>query len=233
MNLREWWQFEHTLIILEENSSCHYIEWCSAPKYDKNSLHAWWVEIFVWKNSFMRYSSVENWSLDTYNLNTKRAILENNAKIEWVSWNMWSQITMLYPCSILKWDNSSREHFWLAFASDKQNQDTWAKVIHIWKNTSSKIVSKSISKWSGINTYRWFVDIKKGATWSISKIDCDWLLLDNKSVNDAIPIIKIWNNDSIVAHEASAGENKWKFYFTLCLDEYEKESWNFNSKIDF
>ncbi len=206
MNVKSWWQFEHTIIILEDDSSAHYIEWCSAPKYDTNSLHAWWVEIFVWENANMRYSSVENWSLDTFNLNTKRAIVEKNWFIEWVSGNMWSNTTMLYPCSVLKGDNSKADHLWLAFANEGQNQDTWAKVIHIWKNTSSNIISKSLSKSGWISTYRWLVDIKENATWSVSKIDCDALLLDGKSVSDTIPDIRVANADSIVAHEASA----WK-----------------------
>lgn len=206
MNVKAWWQFEHTIIILEDDSEAHYIEWCSAPKYGENSLHAGWVEIFVGENSTMRYSSVENWSLDTYNLNTKRSIVEKNGYMEWVGWNMWSNTTMLYPCTILKWDNSKADHLWIAFANAGQNQDTWSKVIHIWKNTSSNIISKSISKWGWISTYRWIIDIKKTATWSTSKVDCDWLILDSESESNAIPRIIVWNTSSIVAHEATA----WK-----------------------
>lgn len=206
MNKKSGGQFEHTIIILEEDSEAHYIEWCSAPKYDENSLHAGWVEIFVEKNAKMRYSSVENWSLDTYNLNTKRAIVKENAYMEWVWWNMWSWVTMLYPCSVLLWDNSKTDMLWLAFANANQNQDIWSKVIHIWKNTSSNILSKSLSKWGWISTYRWLVDIKESATWAVSKIDCDALLLDNISVSDTIPLINVWNSSSIVWHEASA----WK-----------------------
>jgi len=216
MNVKSWGQFEHTIIILEDDSEAHYIEWCSAPKYDTNSLHAGWVEIFVWKNSSMRYSSVENWSLDTYNLNTKRAIVEENGYMEWVWWNLWSNTTMLYPCSILKWDNSKADHLWIAFASSGQNQDTGAKIIHIWKNTSSNVMSKSISKWWWISTYRWIIDIKPTAKNAVSKVDCDWLILDNKSTSNAIPHIIVWNTSAIVVHEATA----WKinendlFYLT-------------------
>ena len=206
MNKKSGGQFEHTIIIIEDDAEAHYIEWCSAPKYDENSLHAGWVEIFVWKNAKMRYSSVENWSLDTYNLNTKRAIVEENAYMEWVWWNMWSGVTMLYPCSVLKWDNSKTDMLWLAFANAKQNQDIGSKVIHIWKNTSSNILSKSLSKWWWISTYRWLIDIKPSAVWAVSKIDCDALLLDNKSISDTVPKINVWNSDSIVWHEASA----WK-----------------------
>lgn len=215
MNVKSWWQFEHTLIILEDESQAHYIEWCSAPKYDKNSLHAWCVEIFVWKNSKMRYSSVENWSIDTYNLNTKRAIVQEWWYMEWVWWNMWSNTTMLYPCSILLWDNSRAEHLWIAFANKWQNQDTWAKVIHIWKNTSSNIVSKWLSKWWWISTYRWLIDIKPQATWSVSKIECDALILDEKSISNTIPIINVLNSDSIVWHEASAWKINEEYMFYL------------------
>ena len=206
MNVKSGWQFEHTIIVLEENSSAHYIEWCSAPKYDENSIHAGGVEIFVWENANMRYSSVENWSLDTYNLNTKRAIVEKNWFMEWVWGNMWSRTTMLYPCSVLLGDYSKADHLWLAFANTWQNQDTWAKVIHIWKNTTSNVITKSLSKAWGISTYRWLIEIKKSATNSVSKIDCDALILDNKSVSDTIPDIRVWNSTSTISHEASA----WK-----------------------
>jgi len=194
------------MIIIEDEAEAHYIEGCSAPKYDENSLHAGGVEIFVGKNAKMRYSSVENWSLDTFNLNTKRAIVQESGVIEWVWGNMGSNTTMLYPCSVLVWDNSKADHLGLAFANAGQNQDTWAKVIHIWKNSSSNIVSKSISKSGWISTYRGLVDIKPGAIGSVSKIECDALLLDNDSVSDTIPDIRVGNADSIVAHEASA----WK-----------------------
>ena len=206
MNVKAGGQFEHTMIIIEDEAEAHYIEGCSAPKYDENSLHAGGVEIFVGKNAKMRYSSVENWSLDTFNLNTKRAIVQESGIIEWVWGNMGSNTTMLYPCSVLVWDNSKADHLGLAFANAGQNQDTWAKVIHIWKNSSSNIVSKSISKSGWISTYRGLVDIKPGAIGSVSKIECDALLLDNDSVSDTIPDIRVGNADSIVAHEASA----WK-----------------------
>ena len=206
MNKKSWGQFEHTIIIIEDEADAHYIEWCSAPKYDENSLHAGWVEIFVWENAHMRYSSVENWSLDTFNLNTKRAIVEKWWYMEWVWGNLWSNTTMLYPCSVLKWDNAKADHLWIALASNWQNQDTWAKVIHIWKNTSSNIISKSISKWNWVSTYRGLVDIKKSASWAVSKIDCDWLLIDKTSVSNAIPDIRVANTSAVIAHEASA----WK-----------------------
>ncbi len=206
MNRKSGWQFEHTIIIIEDEAEAHYIEWCSAPKYDEASLHAGWVEIFVWKNAKMRYSSVENWSADTFNLNTKRAIVWESSYMEWVWGNMWSWTTMLYPCSILVWDNSKTDMLWVAFANKWQNQDVWSKVIHIWKNTTSNIISKSLSKWGWISTYRWLVEIKPWAENSVAKIDCDALLLDEHSVSDTVPVIIVWNSSSTVWHEASA----WK-----------------------
>ncbi|NVP17890.1 Fe-S cluster assembly protein SufB [Candidatus Gracilibacteria bacterium] len=215
MNKKSGGQFEHTIIIIEEGAEAHYIEGCSAPKYDENSLHAGGVEIFVDKNAHMRYSSVENWSVDTYNLNTKRAIVGENAYMEWVGGNMGSGVTMLYPCSVLVGDNSKTDMLGLAFANKGQNQDVGAKVIHIGKNTTSNIVSKSLSKGGGISTYRGLVDIKPTATGSVSKIDCDALLLDNLSVSDTVPNIIVGNSSSIVGHEASAGKINDSYLFYL------------------
>lgn len=206
MNTYAGWQFEHTLIVLEEWAQWSYIEWCSAPKYDKNSLHAGLVEIIVGPNAKMKYSSVENRSTNTYNLNTKRAIVEKNWYMERVNWNLWSCTTMLYPASILKWDNSKTDMLWIAVAWENQNQDTGSKVIHIWKNTSSKIISKTISKDWGISTYRWLVKITKNAENSTNYTECDALLLDDKSISTTIPDITCNNKTSIVAHEASAGK---------------------------
>lgn len=206
MNMKSGGQFEHTLIVLEDGASAHYIEGCSAPKYGSASLHAGCVEIYVGKNAKMRYSSVENWSVDTYNLNTKRAIVEENGSIEWIGGNLWSGVTMLYPCSILKGENSRAMHFGIAFANAWQETDTGAKVIHIGKNTSSEIVSKSLSKNGGISIYRGLVDIKKSAIGAVSKIDCDGLILDSRSRSDTIPDIRVAADDAIVAHEASVGK---------------------------
>lgn len=206
MNVKAGGQFEHTLIIIEDEAEAHYIEGCSAPKYGTASLHAGCVEIYVGKNAKMRYSSVENWSTDTYNLNTKRAIVESGASIEWIGWNLGSGKTMLYPCSILKWDDSRAQHFGIAFANAHQETDTGAKVIHIGKNTSSEIISKSLSKNGWIATYRGLVKINKSATNAVSKIDCDGLILDERSRSDTIPDIQVLTDDAIVAHEASVGK---------------------------
>ncbi len=206
MNMKSGWQFEHTLIVIEDGASAHYIEGCSAPKYGTASLHAGCVEIYVGEGAKMRYSSVENWSVDTYNLNTKRAIVEKGGSIEWIGGNLGSGVTMLYPCSILKWDDSRAMHFGIAFANAWQETDTGAKVIHIWKNTSSEIVSKSLSKNGWVSIYRGLVDIKKSAIGSVSKIDCDGLILDSRSRSDTIPDIRVATDDAIVAHEASVGK---------------------------
>ena len=206
MNVKAGGQFEHTMIIVEDDAEVHYIEGCSAPKYDESSLHAWGVEIIVGKNATMRYSSVENWSLDTYNLNTKRAIVDDFWYMEWVGGNMGSNTTMLYPCTILKGEWSRADHLWVAFANQGQNQDTGAKVIHIGKNSSSNVISKSISKGNGVSTYRGLVDIKPSAEGAVSKVDCDGLILDDESVSNAIPDIKLNNSSALVVHEASAGK---------------------------
>ena len=206
MNTYEGWQFEHTLIILEDETSCSYIEWCSAPKYDKRSLHAGCVEIFVWKNSSMRYTSVENWSLNTYNLNTKRALIDENSHMERIGWNLGSWATMLYPCSILKWDHSTADSLSLVVASAHQNQDVWTKVKKKKKNTSSNTVSKSISKSWWINTFRGLVQIMPTAENAVASTRCDALLLDEISVSDTIPVIRCENSDVTISHEATA----WK-----------------------
>jgi Fe-S cluster assembly protein SufB len=206
MNVKAGGQFEHTLIIVEDEAEAHYIEGCSAPKYGTASLHAGCVEIYVGKNAKMRYSSVENWSVDTYNLNTKRAIVESWGSIEWVGWNLGSWVTMLYPCSVLKWDESKALHFGIAFANTGQHTDTGAKVIHIGKNTSSEVISKSLSKNGWISVYRWLLDIKKSATGAVAKIDCDGLILDSLSRSDTIPDIRVQADDALVAHEASVGK---------------------------
>lgn len=206
MNTYAWGQFEHTMIIIEDDAEGSYIEGCSAPKFDKASLHAGLVEIFVGKNAKMKYSSVENRSTNTYNLNTKRAIIEEYGYMEWVNGNLWSCTTMLYPCSILKGDYSKTDMLGIAVAGQWQHQDTGSKVIHIGKHTSSNIVAKSISKWGGINTYRGLVTIGTGADFAVNNTQCDALLFDDTSTSNTIPKIQSTNDTAIVAHEASAGK---------------------------
>jgi len=206
MNTYAGGQFEHTMIIIENDAEGSYIEGCSAPKFDKASLHAGLVEVFVGKNAKMKYSSVENRSTNTYNLNTKRAVIEEHGYMEWVNGNLGSCTTMLYPCSILKWDHSKTDMLWIAVAGEGQHQDTGSKAIHIGKYTSSNIVAKSISKKWGINTYRWLVVMTKWADYATNHTQCDALLFDDTSVSNTIPKIQSDNDTAIVAHEASA----WK-----------------------
>jgi len=206
MNAMNMGQFEHTLIIIEAGAEGHYIEGCSAPKYGSNALHAGCVEIFLEEGAKFRYSSVENWSRDTYNLNTKRAIIGKNATMEWVGGNMGSGVTMLYPASILKGDNSKSDHLGIAFANKGQIQDTGAKVFHIGKNTSSRIQMKSISKNGGTSIFRGDIRVAKTAENAMSQIECDALILDPVSISDTIPIIKVDSPSATVNHEARVGK---------------------------
>jgi len=206
MNAKNMGQFEHTLIIVEEGADVHYIEGCSAPKYGSQALHAGLVEIFVKPCAKMRYSSVENWSRDTYNLNTKRAIIERDATMEWIGGNMGSGTTMLYPCSMLVGEGARCDHMAIAFANEGQWQDTGAKVCHMAPHTSSKVVSKSISKGGGCSVYRGQLKIAPNAHDCIANVECDALLLDEKSRTDTIPDIQIRNNDVTIAHEATVGK---------------------------
>lgn len=215
MNSMRMGQFEHTLIIADEGSELHYIEGCSSPIYSSNSLHAGCVEIYVKKNAKVRYSSIENWSKNTYNLNTKRAIVEENGIIEWISGNMGSKTSMLYPCSILKGRNSKAYHISIAFAGKEQNQDTGAKVFHLNENTSSVIQSKSISVDGGTTSYRGLLKIIKGAKNSKSSVRCDALMIDNKSKSNTYPFIDVKEKDVDVAHEATVGKISKEHIFYL------------------
>src|SRR3989344_4981438 len=215
MNAKKGGQFEHTLIIVDKDAELHYIEGCSAPQYSDMSLHAGCVEIFVMDGARCRYSSVENWSRNTYNLNTKRAIVARGGIIEWVGGNLGSGITMLYPCSILKGDNSKSDHLGIAFANTGQDQDVGSKVIHIGRNTSSTIRSKSISKGGGINTFRGLVTIKKGASGSKSHMQCDGLIFGAGSVNNTIPSLNIDEEDCNCGHEATVGRISEEHIFYL------------------
>jgi Fe-S cluster assembly protein SufB len=206
MNAKNMGQFEHTLIVVEEGANVHYIEGCSAPKYGSQALHAGLVEIFVKPGATCRYSSVENWSRDTYNLNTKRAIVEKDATMEWVGGNMGSGVTMLYPCSMLVGEGARCDHMAIAFANKDQWQDTGAKVFHLAPHTSSKVVSKSISKAGGAAIYRGMLTIAPHAHDSTANVECDALLLDEISRTDTVPDIRIRNNDVTIAHEATVGK---------------------------
>lgn len=199
-------QFEHTLIIVDEGASLQFIEGCSAPKYNEINLHAGCVELFVKDNSYLRYSTIENWSKNMMNLNTKRAIVGENGKIEWVTGSFGSKISMLYPMSILNGDNAKCEFTGISFAGNGQNLDTGLKVVHNAKNTSSLISSKSISKDGGICTFRSNVYVSKNATNSKVNVSCDSLMLDSESRSDTIPTDRIETDDVQFSHEAKIGK---------------------------
>lgn len=207
-------QFEHTLIIVDEGASLQFIEGCSAPKYNEINLHAGCVELFVKDNASLRYSTIENWSKNMYNLNTKRAIVEENGRMEWVSGSFGSHISYLYPTTILKGDNSSVEFTGITFAGKGQNLDTGAKMVHIGKNTSTVINTKSISKGGGACTYRSSIVVNKDAKNSKASVDCSSLMLDDESRSDTVPAMNVMTDDCDIGHEAKIGRisNKAIFY---------------------
>mgnify|MGYP000169410594 FL=1 len=206
INSKGMGQFERTLIIVDDDSQLHYIEGCTAPTYATSSLHAAVVEIYVGKNSKCRYTTIQNWAPNVYNLVTKRALVEENGTMEWIDGNIGSKLTMKYPCCILKGDNSTGTCISIAVASNNQIQDTGARMIHLGKNTHSKIVSKSISKSGGNATYRGDVKIKEEARDSYSMIKCDTLILDKDSISDTIPTNIVSNNQSTIEHEATVSK---------------------------
>ena len=206
MNSEGMGQFEHTLIVAEPGSEVHYIEGCSAPKYSAFNLHSGGVEVFVKEDAHVQYSTVQNWSRNTYNLNTKRAIVEENGTMEWISGSMGSKATMLYPCSILKGRGATDTHITIAFAGEGQDIDTGAKVYHNAPNTKSTIESKSISKDGGRTNYRGLVHIADGAENSSTAVECDALMFDNESTSDTMPYMEIEESKVDVAHEATVGK---------------------------
>ncbi len=199
-------QFERTIIIVDENSSLEYIEGCTARSYSKNSLHAGVVEIFVKKNATMRYSTIQNWSTDVYNLVTKRAIVDDYGKMEWIDGNIGSKVTMKYPSCILKGDWSTGNSISVAYAKNGQALDAGAKMIHIGKNTKSNIVSKSIAENKGIANYRGTVKICASAENSKAEVKCDTILIDNVSFSDTYPTNIVLNNSSQISHEATVSK---------------------------
>ena len=199
-------QFEHTLIIVDEGADLHFIEGCSAPKYNVANLHAGCVELFVGKNARLRYSTIENWSKNMYNLNTKRAIVEEGGRIEWVSGSFGSHVSYLYPMSILNGRGAHMEYTGITFAGQGQNLDTGAKVVHNAPETSSYMNARSISKSGGISTFRSSVTIAKAATGSKSSVSCQSLMVDDISRSDTIPSMDIRTHDANVGHEAQIGK---------------------------
>ncbi len=196
-------QFEHTIIIVDDYAELEYIEGCTAKSYSSTSLHAGVVEIYVGKHAKCKYSTIQNWSKDVYNLVTKRAIVEESGLMEWIDGNIGSKITMKYPSCILKGDNSRGNSISIAYANENQILDAGAKMIHLGKNTKSNIVSKSISVNGGLSTYRGTTKITKNATNSKATIKCDTIILDNKSKSDTIPNNILSNSSSTIEHEAT------------------------------
>lgn len=206
INSRNMGQFERTLIIVDDNSHLHYVEGCTAPTYSDSSLHAAVVEIYVGKNSSCRYSTIQNWAPNVYNLVTKRALVDENGVMEWIDGNIGSRLTMKYPCCVLKGDNSKGTCITISVSSKTQEQDSGARMIHLGKNTTSNIISKSIAQSGGNSTYRGKVRITKGATGSSAMVKCDTLILDSISKSDTIPVNICENESSNIEHEATVSK---------------------------
>lgn len=225
MNQESGGQFEHTLIIVDEGATVEYIEGCSAPRFAASALHAGCVELHVKKNARIKYSSIENWSKNTYNLNTKRAVVDADGSVEWLNGNMGSGTTMLYPCSVLRGEGARSESLGVAFAGPGQNQDTGSKVIHAAPRTSSVIRAKSISKGGGISTYRGMVRVTPAAKDAVSHVACDALLLDAGSVSNTYPTMRIDTDAVDVAHEATVGRiGEEEIFFLMSRGLTEEQS---------
>ena len=199
-------QFERTIIIVDDNSELSYIEGCTAKSYSKSSLHAGVVEIFVGKNAKCRYSTIQNWSTDVYNLVTKRAIVDESGLMEWVDGNIGSKVTMKYPSVILKGDYSCGNCISIAYAKEGQVLDAGAKMIHLGAHTKSNIVNKSIASFGGVSNYRGTTRIASSAKNSRASIKCDTILLDNISKSDTFPKNIVENETSTLEHEASVSK---------------------------
>lgn len=199
-------QFEHTLIIVDEGASLQFIEGCSAPGYNELNVHAGCVELFVKDNAFLRFSTIENWSKNMLNLNTKKCIVGENAKVEWIMGSFGSKISMLYPLTILNGENAKMEFTGISFAGKGQNLDTGLKVIHNAPNTSTVVSSKSISKDGGICTFRSYEWVKNNAKNAKLVLNCESLMLDSESRSDTIPVNKLDNEEVTFSHEATVGK---------------------------
>ncbi len=199
-------QFERTLIIADEGSEVHYIEGCTAPVYSSESLHSAVVELVAHKDAKLRYTTIQNWSNDVYNLVTKRAYAYEGATVEWIDGNIGSKLTMKYPGIYLMGRKAYGETLSIAFAGKNQHQDTGAKMVHLAPDTTSKITSKSVSRANGRSTYRGLLKVKKGATNVKSTVRCDALLLDETSKTDTYPYMEINQEDATITHEATVGK---------------------------
>ncbi|MFH0713576.1 MAG: Fe-S cluster assembly protein SufB [Candidatus Micrarchaeota archaeon] len=223
INSKNFGQFERTLIIADEGSQVNYLEGCSAPLYSIDSLHAAVVEIVALKNSRVKYSTVQNWSQNVYNLVTKRCHAYENAVVEWIDANFGSKISMKYPAVYLLGKNSRADLLSLAFANGKQVQDTGGKVFHIAPDTHSRIISKSVSKNGGYCIYRGLAHIAKGAVGAVSSVKCDALLLDKKSRSDTFPSMKVDEEDAAASHEAYTGKISEEQLFYLRSRGFSEE----------
>ncbi len=220
-------QFEHTLIIVEKGAKLHFIEGCSAPKYDVANLHAGCVELFVKEEATLRYSTIENWSRNMYNLNTKRSSVERDGRIEWVSGSFGSKVSMLYPMSILKGERAHAEFTGITFAAKGQHLDTGSKVVHAAPRTSCNINTKSISKDGGYAFYRGLLRVAKNAHHAKANVSCESLMLDNRSKSDTVPIIELANDNIDIGHEAKIGRISDDAIFYLMsrgIDEQEAKA---------
>jgi len=235
INTENMGQFERTLIIAEEGSDVHYIEGCTAPVYSTDSLHSAVVEIMAKPSSRVRYTTVQNWSQNVYNLVTKRAVAQEKATMEWVDCNLGSKLTMKYPSIYLLGPEAHGEILSIAFAGEGQHQDAGGKIIHGAPRTSSSIFSKSISKDGGRSTYRGLLEVADGASESRSKVVCDALLLDEDSRSDTYPTIRIDENDADVGHEATVskiGDEQVFYLQSHGLDEEEASKMIVNGFIE-
>ena len=205
LNAKGAGQFEHTLIIVDEGADLHFIEGCSAPKYNVANLHAGCVELFIGKGAKLRYSTIENWSKNMYNLNTKRALVADGGTIEWVSGSFGSHVSYLYPMSVLNGEGARSEFTGVTFAGHGQNLDTGCKVVHNAPKTSSVVNTRSISKSGGISTFRSSVVVTNKAKQAKSSVSCQSLMLDNISRSDTIPAIDVRTADADIGHEAKIG----------------------------
>ncbi len=206
INSENMGQFERTLIIVDEGASVNYVEGCTAPIYSTDSLHAAVVEIIVKKDAYCRYTTIQNWSNNVYNLVTKRAVAEENATMEWIDGNIGSKLTMKYPSVMLKGEGARGMTMSIAFATTGQRQDAGAKMYHLAPNTTSNIISKSIARGGGNVTYRGLVHFGRKADGAHSHIECDTMILDDKSTSDTIPYNEVLNNNISLEHEAKVSK---------------------------
>ncbi|MBM7646428.1 Fe-S cluster assembly protein SufB [Scopulibacillus daqui] len=225
INSENMGQFERTLIIVDEGASVHYVEGCTAPVYTTNSLHSAVVEIIIKKDAYCRYTTIQNWANNVYNLVTKRAVAYENATMEWIDGNIGSKLTMKYPAVLLKGEGARGNTLSIAIAGKGQNQDAGAKMMHLAPNTSSTIVSKSISKNGGNVTYRGIVHFGRKAANSRSNVECDTLIMDNESTSDTIPYNEILNENISLEHEAKVSKvSEEQLFYLMSRGVSEQEA---------